>query len=34
MKETSSDFNPSEKDGFNYYQKVKKDYEKRILDSQ
>ncbi|MGI9532947.1 S8 family peptidase [Lutimonas sp.] len=25
-----SDFNPSEKDGYNYYQKVKKDYEKRI----
>ena len=27
---SSSDFNPSEKDGYNYYQKVKKDYEKRI----
>jgi len=26
----SNDFNPSEKDGYNYYQKVKKDYEKRI----
>ena len=26
----ASDFNPSEKDGYNYYQKVKKDYEKRI----
>lgn len=25
-----SDFNPSEKDGFNYYQKVKKDYENRM----
>lgn len=25
-----ADFNPSEKDGYNYYQKVKKDYEKRI----
>lgn len=27
---TLSDFNPSEKDGYNYYQKVKKDYEKRL----
>ena len=27
---SSADFNPSEKDGYNYYQKVKKDYEKRI----
>ncbi len=27
---SANDFNPSEKDGYNYYQKVKKDYEKRI----
>ncbi len=27
---SSSDFNPSEKDGYNYYQKVKNDFEKRI----
>ncbi len=27
---SSSDFNPSEKDGFNYYQKVKKDFENRL----
>ena len=27
---SSADFNPSEKDGYNYYQKVKKDYEKRL----
>ncbi len=26
----ASDFNPSEKDGYNYYQKVKKDFEKRV----
>jgi len=30
---SSSDFNPSEKDGFFYYQKVKKDYEKRIREA-
>ena len=29
---TEADFNPSKKDGYYYYQKVKKDYEKRILD--
>jgi len=30
---SSSDFNPSEKDGYNYYQKVKKDYDKRITEA-
>ena len=27
---TAADFNPSEKDGYNYYQKVKKDFENRV----
>ncbi len=29
----ASDFIPSEKDGYNYYQKVKKDYDKRITEA-